>query len=146
MPCAGSISSHGPRPRSPRMWRGPAWFGRLRLLADGSRVGGKPRRHKTSRAVDEAAVGTAVIEDTRPAHPIAALSDDRVAARDLGILDADVGAQPAPEMDDGAVEGDEVDLLPMLDRQVAAGRRRRERDRATAGAVVEHLEGVDDER
>jgi len=30
----GPLSSHGPRPRRPRMWRGAAWFGRLRLLAD----------------------------------------------------------------------------------------------------------------
>ena len=35
-----TVSSHGPRPRRPRMWRGAVRFGRLRLLADRGSVRG----------------------------------------------------------------------------------------------------------
>jgi hypothetical protein len=46
MPCGGTLSSHGPRPGSPRMWRGAVSFRRLRLLADGGSVGRHARSGK----------------------------------------------------------------------------------------------------
>jgi hypothetical protein len=43
MPCEGWLSSHGPRPSRPRMWRGADVIGRLRLLAGRGSVGAQRR-------------------------------------------------------------------------------------------------------
>jgi len=63
-------------------------------------------------AVDEGPVGAAVVEHPRA---VAALSDDRVAPRDVRILDPDVGRQAATDVDNRTVERDQVNLVVVLD-------------------------------
>src|SRR6187455_1394416 len=61
-----------------------------------------------AHAVDEGAVGAAVIDD------------DRVAPRDALVLEAQIGREAAPEVGHRLLQRDQPRDLAVLDRQVAA--------------------------
>ena len=68
-------------------------------------------------AVDEGAVGAAVVEDP---HALAVVDDDRVAARDALVLEAQVGREATSQMGHRLMQRNEPRDLAVLDREVAA--------------------------
>src|SRR5690349_8043255 len=93
-----------------------------------------------AHAVDEGAVGAAVVEDPRA---LAVVDDDRVAPRDALVLEAQVGREAAPEVGHRLVQRDQPRDLAVLDRQVAAGRRAREGEALAARAVAQDAMGLE---
>src|SRR5437868_14483976 len=90
-------------------------------------------------AVDERAVGAAVIEDPRPRGP---RHDDRVPPRYRGLVEAQVGREAAPDVDHLAGQRYEQGLIPSFDLDVAARLDRIDRSRPVADGVVEARDRV----
>jgi hypothetical protein len=93
--------------------------------------------------VDEGAVAAAIVEDARtlPAH-----GEDRVAPRDLGVLEPHVGDESAPDVGDRSLQRDQLGLAVVLEGQVAAGRGAGLGDETLPGAMVQEGVGINDER
>lgn len=83
-------------------------------------------------AIDERSGGAAVVKHADRIGTVAADGDDRVAARDVRVLESNVGDQAAPDVGDRPLERDQPAAAVVLDRQVAP--RRRDLSEYRAGA------------
>jgi len=71
------------------------------------------------------------------------VDDDRMAARDALVVEAQVGREAPPDVGHGLVQRDEPRDLAVLDGQVAAGRRTGEGQALAARAVAQDAVGLE---